>query len=489
MIFSSIVFIFFFLPIVLVVFHSLRKNLRFPFLLLSSLFFYFFGENYLIWIMLTTIVVDYFSGLLIAGGLNQKPIVQLIPNGHRSNLHKFWLTVSIISNLSLLGFFKYFNFFTDNIIQVLDLLHLSHLKLDGLVKISLPLGISFYTFQSMSYTIDVYRGHVAANRNFIKFATFVTMFPQLVAGPIVRYSEIDKQLNNHTIKFDQFVEGIQRFIIGLAKKVLIANTLGKIADQIFLINSNELPTIIAWIGILAYSLQIYFDFSGYSCMAIGLGKMFGFEFSENFNYPYISTSIKEFWRRWHISLSTWFRDYLYIPLGGSKGSGIKTYLNLFIVFSLCGLWHGASWNFLIWGLFHGFFLSMERIGVEKWLHNLPKLFRHFYVLFFVSISWVFFRAETLSGSIEYLKSMFFYRTSDVLHISEFLQPNVLIAFALGILFSTPLIPKFLTISKLLRPGLLYLSEITYFSALFTLLLLSIMYLTSGSFNPFIYFRF
>ena len=489
MVFSSIVFIFFFLPFVLVVFHSVRNNLRFPFLLLSSLFFYFFGENYLIWIMLTTIIIDYFSGLLIAGGLNQKPIIPLIPDGHRTNLQKFWLTVSIVSNLSLLGFFKYFNFFTNNIVQALDLLHLGHLKLEGLIKISLPLGISFYTFQSMSYTIDVYRGHVAANRNFIKFATFVTMFPQLVAGPIVRYSEIDKQLNDHTIKFDQFVEGIQRFIVGLAKKVLIANTLGNIADQVFSINGNELPTIIAWIGILAYSLQIYFDFSGYSCMAIGLGKMFGFEFSENFNYPYISTSIKEFWRRWHISLSTWFRDYLYIPLGGSKGSGFKTYRNLFIVFSLCGLWHGASWNFLIWGLFHGFFLSMERIGLEKWLNNLPKIFRHFYVLFFVSISWVFFRAENLSGSLEYLKSLFIFHTSDIYNVSEFLHPDVLIAFALGILFSIPLIPKFLTYTKSMSTGFLTLFEITYMLALFILFLLSIMYLSSSSFNPFIYFRF
>jgi alginate O-acetyltransferase complex protein AlgI len=265
--------------------------------------------------------------------------------------------------------------------------------------------------------------------------------------------------------------------------------LGGIADQIFSINSNELPTTVAWVGIFAYSLQIYFDFSGYSCMAIGLGKMFGFEFSENFNYPYISTSIKEFWRRWHISLSTWFRDYLYIPLGGSKGSGFKTYRNLFIVFSLCGLWHGASWNFLIWGLFHGFFLSIERIGVEKWLNNLPKFFRHFYVLFFVSISWVFFRAETLSGSLEYLKSLFIYRTSDIYILREFLQPDVVIAFSMGILFSTPLSPKFLNFSKSMHSRLLFLIKITYMLALFTLFLFSVMYLSSGSFNPFIYFRF
>ena len=489
MVFSSIVFIFFFLPAVLIGYYSLRESLRFPFLLISGLFFYFYGETYLILVMLTTTSIDYCCGLLISGGFRQKQPKLLDPEGPRTRSQKAWLIISITSNLALLGYFKYFNFFTDNLIHILDSMHMSHLRLNGLVKVSLPLGISFYTFQSMSYTIDVYRGHVKANRSLLRFATFVTMFPQLVAGPIVRYADIEKQLLNHSVSLDRFVDGIKRFIIGLAKKVLIANTLGGVADQIFAMNKADLSTSLAWIGVIAYSLQIYFDFSGYSCMAIGLAKMLGFDLLENFNYPYISRSIKEFWRRWHISLSTWFRDYLYIPLGGSRSSGVRTYRNLLIVFLLCGLWHGASWNFVIWGLFHGVFLSLERMRPGKWLKALPEPVSHLYVLMVLMISWVFFRSDTLGASFGYLGRMFSYHGQNTFQLREILQPDVLLAFAFGILFSLPVIPGFLRFKDSLRQRAGHLAEAGYMAALFMLMLLSTMHLASGTFNPFIYFRF
>ncbi len=489
MVFSSIVFIFIFLPIVLFIFHLSGKKLQFPFLLLSSLFFYFYGETYLIWIMLTTTTIDYFCGLMIVGAYNRKNDIPLEENAERTRPQRFWLVVSIVSNLALLGYFKYFNFFTDNLIHALDQLNMQHLMLNNFIKVSLPLGISFYTFQSMSYTIDVYRGHVAANRSYVKFATFVTMFPQLVAGPIVRYADIEKQLNNHSTSFDGFVEGIKSFIIGLAKKILIANTMGGIADQIFALHGKDLSTSIAWLGLFAYSLQIYYDFSGYSCMAIGLGKMIGFEFIENFNYPYTSGSLTEFWRRWHISLSSWFRDYLFIPLGGSRSKPIKTYRNLFIVFLLCGLWHGASWNFIIWGMFHGLLLSVERMGFAKWLYAKPKPFKHIYFIFVILISWVFFRIEALNGSFGYLSSLFIYHPAGTYQLVEFLQPEMLLAYGIGIVFALPVLPRFLKYKESLPSRYSLIFESLYITALFILLFMSIINLAAGSFNPFIYFRF
>jgi alginate O-acetyltransferase complex protein AlgI len=489
MIFSSITFIFVFLPLVLLLFYTLRKELRFPILLLSSLFFYFYGEAYLIWIMLLTTFIDYGCALLISGGIRSGGYEPLEQGGQRNKTQKFWLSVSIVSNLLLLGYFKYFNFFTENLIQVFELAHLSHFKLDGLAKVGLPLGISFYTFQSMSYTIDVYRGHVTANRSLMRFATFVTMFPQLVAGPIVRYADLEEQFKHHSIKTDQFVEGIKRFLAGLAKKVLIANTLGQIADQIFAIEPHNISTGIAWIGLFAYSLQIYFDFSGYSCMAIGLGKMFGFEFPENFNYPYIAGSVQEFWRRWHISLSTWFRDYVYIPLGGSKTSVVKTYRNLFIVFLLCGLWHGASWNFVIWGLFHGLFLSLEKVGLRKILSKVPKAIRHIYTLLVVMLAWVFFRTETLAEAFRYIKVLFVYKTSPFFMVEEFLPVEVILSFIFGILFSMPVLPRLIRIGDGLKPGLSAVAALGQAIVLFLLFLWCVINLTSGTYNPFIYFRF
>lgn len=426
---------------------------------------------------------------MIGGGIKKGPVNRLDSNSKRSNVQKLGLILSIVANLSFLGFFKYYNFFIDNFNDALTLVNLQGLRLNDVVTITLPLGISFYTFQAMSYTIDVYRGKVAANRNLLKIATYITMFPQLVAGPIVRYVDIENQLNNHKVRVDQFVEGIKRFIIGLAKKVLIANTMAKVVDHVFELSGNDLTTGVAWIGVFAYSFQIYFDFSGYSCMAIGIGKMLGFDFPENFNYPYISRSIKEFWRRWHISLSIWFRDYLYFSLGGSRDGKYKTYRNLIIVFFLCGLWHGASWNFVIWGLFHGIFLVLERTGFGRLLSKIPSFFQHFYVLLIVMIGWVFFRSDDLSGSLNYLEKMFAFKSDDIYLVRELLQADVIIALIAGFIFSTPVMLKFMNIMNSSRSNIRPVLELSFMIFLFGLFVICAMSLSAGTYNPFIYFRF
>jgi len=492
MVFSSISFLFFFLPTFLLIFHLLKHpKLQFVFLLFSSLFFYFWGENFLVWILITSTGIDYLSSLLIANGYSKKGIKKLEVGKDRSRNQKLGLIISIVSNLGFLGYFKYYNFFIENFIAFSKHTGLDLLISEQTATIILPLGISFYTFQSMSYTIDVYRGKITATRNFIKFAAYVSMFPQLVAGPIVRYSDIEEQMNHHSTTVDDFVIGIKRFIIGLAKKVIVANTMASIADTVFALPNTELSTGLAWLGIIAYSLQIYFDFSGYSCMAIGLGRMMGFTFPENFNYPYISRSIREFWQRWHISLSTWFRDYLYIPLGGSKNGNIITYRNLLIVFLICGLWHGASWNFVIWGLFHGFFLIIERIPLLKHLSRTPKFIHHLYVLLVVSLGWVFFRADTLTEAIHYLSVLFGYGAAIPQwdYLRELLQVNVLTILIIGVIFSTPVFPFIQRKTELLSYRLNNYLNIIYLGILVTLFMICTMALASGTYNPFIYFRF
>lgn len=493
MVFSSITFLFYFLPIFLLIFNLLKfsTKLQFLFLLVSGIFFYFWGENFKIWIMLTTTTIDYFCGLLIVNGFKRSNPTRLVEGGKKSNYQKFWLTISILSNLTLLGYFKYYNFFYENIIGVLNSFNLCHYNLNNFVKVSLPLGISFYTFQSMSYTIDVYRGHVSANRSLFKFATFVTMFPQLIAGPIVRYSQIESQMNNLKINSDNFVIGIKRFIIGLSKKVLIANTLAPIVDKIFTLPASELSTGLAWLGIITYILQLYYDFSGYSCMAIGLGRMIGFTFPENFNYPLISKSIREFWQRWHITLSSWFRDYLFIPLGGSRSGEFKTYRNLLIVFITCGLWHGASWNFLIWGLSNGFFLVLERMSFIKRLNKIPKLFSHLYMFLVLNLTFVIFRTENISDSVRYLSVLFGKSKiqTSFNSIIELVQLNVLVALIVAIIFSTPI---FLIIIKKIDNQnfkIKYSFNLLYLVFLVFLFIVSTMSLSSGTCNPFIYFRF
>jgi alginate O-acetyltransferase complex protein AlgI len=490
MVFSSITFLFFFLPLFLLIFHVLKPSLQFVFLLASSLLFYFWGENILIWILLLISLIDYFCGLIISDGFKKAGPTKVEHGIKHSTKQKLALTFSIVSNLSILAYFKYANFFVENFKFLLGNLGLSTSAFNSFTEIVLPLGISFYTFQSMSYTIDVYMGNVKANRNIIQYMSFVTMFPQLVAGPIVRYRDIEAQMNKHIIRIDDFVYGIKRFIIGLAKKVIIANSMAVVVDKIFALPFSELSTGVAWLGIIAYTLQIYFDFSGYSCMAIGMGKMIGFNFPENFNYPYMAQSIQEFWRRWHMTLSTWFRDYLYFPLGGSKKGKFFTYRNLIIVFFLCGLWHGAEWNFIIWGTFHGFFLILERTRFKSVLNRIPKLLRILYMNLVVMIGWVFFRSESLSNSLHYLKSLFGLGEgpSQLSTIYQLFTTDVIIILITGIILSAPF---FFWVQKKVNQHIKNKSLINlgYLLVLALLFILCAMKLASGTYNPFIYFRF
>lgn len=470
MVFSSAYFLFMFLPLVFLLYFSTPNKYKNLILSIASLYFYAFGEKYLVLLMISSAIVDYRCGILIEEGKR-----------------KLGLRISIAFNLLSLGFFKYFNFTFDNFQTILNLFDIQSEFIKNLPEIALPIGISFYTFQTMSYTIDVYRGEVKANRNFINFLAFVTMFPQLVAGPIVRYIDIYKQLNDKQISINNFVLGTERFIVGLTKKMLIANTFAAIADSVFENNVNDLSTLYAWIGIVAYAIQIYFDFSGYSDMAIGLGRMMGFNFLENFNYPYIAKNIQDFWRRWHISLSSWFRDYLYIPLGGNKKGKKRTYINLFIVFFVTGLWHGASWNFIVWGLYHGLFLIIERIGFNKIIQKAWLPIQHFYTLFIVLIGWVYFRAPDIKYANNYIVKLlnFTEGNESVPQSIKFfnLGNDTILIFVLAILFSMPVYKYFESLLrrnqfKLIRP-------IVYIS----LFLLSIIFVAADSYNPFIYFKF
>jgi alginate O-acetyltransferase complex protein AlgI len=474
MLFSSAVFLFLFLPLALLFYYIAPKNFKNGVLLLFSFIFYTWGEQKVVFVMLAITLLNYICALLIE-------------KGNR----KLWLSVSIIGSLASLGFFKYFNFTFDNLNNILAVFDVKVFALQHLPQIRLPMGISFYVFQTMSYSIDVYRKEIKANKNFVEFATYVTMFPQLVAGPIVRYIDIQTQLRNKKISLEHFSSGVQRFIIGLSKKMLIANPCAAIADDVFKADMiADLPMGIAWLGIIAYSFQIYFDFSGYSDMAIGLGRMFGFSFLENFNYPYISKSIREFWRRWHISLSTWFRDYLYISLGGSRTTPLKIYFNLFIVFFVTGLWHGASWNFVVWGLFHGLFIILERIGLEKLLEKSPIILQRTYTLLIVIIAWVFFRAEDLSMALTYLKRMFsFSDGSDAVgsYIAFYHFNNEsVITLVAAFIFS---FPTYLWTTKKLEKWNINFSQIIKLVVLALLLIICGAYIAADTYNPFIYFRF
>jgi alginate O-acetyltransferase complex protein AlgI len=395
MVFSSAIFLFLFLPVVLVLYHgffflpvSLGSRARTwftasnGFLLLCSLIFYFWGEQYRVFIFLATTFLDYVAALLIVGTFAKDP-PQLEVGGARTNLQRLTLALSICSNLTLLAYFKYFNFLAHSYDVFVRSLGLPTWQLKTVPIVALPLGISFFIFHSMSYTIDVYSGRVKATRSFVDYACYVMMFPQLVAGPIVRYSYVAKALVSRAVTAEYFASGVTRFMIGLSKKVLVANTVARIADKIFALPTDALTPAVAWLGVGAYTIQIYFDFSGYSDMAIGLGRMFGFELPRNFNFPYIASSVREFWRRWHISLSTWFRDYLYIPLGGNEGGSFRTGVNLLVVFFLCGLWHGAKWTFVVWGLYHGFFLIMERTGWTHAFNGRARWLGHVYTILVV----------------------------------------------------------------------------------------------------------
>ncbi|MGL4914036.1 MAG: MBOAT family O-acyltransferase [Romboutsia sp.] len=407
--------------------------------------------------MLFSCMVDYTNALLI--------------DKYRGTFKaKLALISSMVVNLGLLGFFKYSNF----IISILN----TSLNTDfNLLNITLPIGISFYTFQTMSYTIDVYRNEAPVQKNIISIGTFVTLFPQLVAGPIVRYSDIAYQLNNRKHNFDKIYEGIYRFIIGLSKKVILANNLGAIWFSIKSTQYNTLSASTAWLGVICFTLQIYFDFSGYSDMAIGLGRIFGFDFLENFNFPYISKSITEFWRRWHMSLGIWFRDYVYIPLGGNRCSKPRWFFNIFVVWFLTGLWHGASFNFILWGLYFGVILVIEKLFLLEVLKKIPKFLSHFYVLFLIIISFVIFDITNLNEMFNYLKTMF---SNEIIFDKAFyyyLIPNIVLLI-LSIIASTPIIKNILDNYKYIR-----------FVVLIFGLILSTAFLVDSSFNPFLYFRF
>jgi alginate O-acetyltransferase complex protein AlgI len=356
--------------------------------------------------------------------------------------------------------------------------------------VHLPIGISFFTFQSMSYIIDVYRKEVPAQKNPLTVALYISLFPQLIAGPIVRYRDIAHQLIQRQVKTSRFVEGIYRFVMGLGKKMIIANPLGAVADEIFSVPAAQLPVEVAWLGIICYTLQIYFDFSGYSDMAIGLGRMLGFTFLENFNYPYISRSITEFWRRWHISLSSWFRDYLYIPLGGSRAGAWRTWFNLLVVFVLCGFWHGASWNFLVWGLIHGLFLVIERAWLKAALASWPRVFRHVYVMLVVMFGWVFFRMDTLPEAIGLLGALGGLNEGSIspVYFGRYFDNAILLALFAGGLGSMPIVAWIRKIPMVTAPAAITSSVFSYLW-LMSVFILSLAYLGSGTFNPFIYFRF
>lgn len=445
-----------------------------------SLFFYAWGEVFYLGIMIASIISNYIFGRLIFGTQE---------NAHKKQIY---LALGISVNLGLLISFKYANFIADNISMLLTLLDFSPLSLE---PIHLPLGISFFTFQAISYLVDVYRKEVHAQNNIINLALYISLFPQLIAGPIVRYHDVSSQISCRSHSISLVSSGVQRFIMGLAKKMLVANPLGEVADNVFSLSGNDLTMPLSWIGILSYTFQIYFDFSGYSDMAIGLGRMFGFRFHENFNYPYIAKSLREFWKRWHISLSTWFRDYVYIPLGGSRDSRLRVYRNLLVVFLLTGLWHGASWNFVIWGLFHGFFLASEHMGFSAILNKAWKPIQHLYLILITIASWVFFRTETLTQAIDYFSAMgnIAKWPTTPLQFARVTSNESIYLFGIGLIFSMPVYPwlknRLSCFSENSVVNIAVLRHTPRLVFLSALLLLSIMKIASSTYNPFIYFRF
>lgn len=472
MVFSSMTFLFIFLLTVMLFYFTLPgRNLKNLILLIFSLIFYAWGEPIYIGIMIISILNDYIFAQL----------VEKYREAGKKNRAKLCLTLSVAVNLGLLGFFKYAGFIAESINAIFGTSLVVH-------QLPLPVGISFYTFQTMSYTIDVYFGNVKAQKKIIPFSTYVTLFPQLIAGPIVRYSDVEYELENRRESVQMAADGIRRFIAGLAKKVILANQMGIAADTIFNSDPGNMGTLLVWTGALAYAFQIYFDFSGYSDMAIGLGKVFGFNFMENFNYPYISKSITEFWRRWHISLGTWFRDYVYIPLGGNRGTTARVIKNLAIVWFLTGLWHGASWNYVIWGLYYFVLLILEKYALKRFMEKIPSFIRRIYTLFFVVVGWVVFRVENLEHLAVFLKRMFIYvpvnRIDIILNYQNLLY--VIPYFAIAAVASLPL---FSLVKKKIENGNSTLLKISCDALSLIVLLISIMYLTGESFNPFIYFRF
>lgn len=468
MVFSSLFFLFYFLPLTLILYYIAPKKLKNAVLFFMSLIFYAWGEPIYILLMVFSTLVDYTHGIFIDKYRDNRVIKRLI------------LLSSVVINLGLLGFFKYGDFVIGNINLIFG-------TSISLMKLALPIGISFYTFQTMSYTIDVYRGEIPIQRNIISFGTYVTLFPQLIAGPIVRYIDIAKEIDNRKENILDFNIGIKRFIIGLGKKVLLANNMGLIWSTIQNTKTENISVLTSWLGIICFAFQIYFDFSGYSDMAIGLCKMFGFNIVENFNYPYISKSISEFWRRWHISLGTWFREYVYIPLGGNRGKRFKMLRNLFIVWFLTGLWHGASWNFVMWGVYYGILISIEKLFLEKYLKKAPSIISHIYTMILVLIGWVLFSFDSLNLGLSYIKVMLGFGMNSLIN-KEFIYLLITngILIIICSFLSTPFIKKKAsTLKEKLGKAYYPLSIAAYFIILFV----STAYLVDSTYNPFLYFRF
>ncbi len=476
MVFASPFFLFCFLPLTLAAYALVPARARNAVLLVASLVFYVWGEGAMVLLVLGSVLANWTFGLAIA---------RAVAPGTRRR----WLVVAVTANLAALAVFKYAGFVSANADALLRSLGHAGIALSAL---PLPLGISFFTFHAISYVVDVYKRNAHAERRITSFALYILLFPQLIAGPIIRWRDIAGQLSDHPQRLADFAYGVRRFVIGLGKKVLIANTLGAVADRIFALPAADLTTPVAWLGLVCYTLQIYFDFSGYSDMAIGLMRLFGFRILENFNYPYIAASIREFWRRWHISLSNWFRDYVYIPLGGNRAGRARAYANLVIVFLLCGLWHGASWNFVLWGAWHGVFLVLERTGFTRALERLRPL-AHVYALAVVMAGWVLFRADTLPHAAAFYRALLGAASGDPVRITiaEYLDAQLLLALAAGIIGSMPFAA---TVSAwrertmahgpsraiVLAADSLWLGAVSLAAA---------AWLAAGTYNPFIYFRF
>jgi alginate O-acetyltransferase complex protein AlgI len=483
MLFSEPAFLFLFLPLLLLVYCCTPQRGRNLVLTVASLAFYALGEWKFIPLMVGSIAINYWIALgldRVRGTRWARPL----------------LVLGVASDLALLFVFKYANWAADSLNQLLALAQLAPFHLSPIL---LPLGISFFTFHKISYKVDVYRDEAAVRRNPLDLALYILFFPQLIAGPIVRYHEIADQLVKRTVTRPGFAEGVRRFVIGFGKKMIIANTAAACADPIFVIPASQLTPDVAWLGILCYTIQIYFDFSGYSDMAVGLAHMFGFRFPENFAHPYIAQSVTEFWRRWHMSLSRWFRDYLYIPLGGNRFGPARTYFNLVTVFFLCGLWHGAASTFVVWGIYHGAFLVVERLGLGRWLEARPRLLRHVYTLLVVMIGWVFFRAETLDRAVAFLATMAGLRPASgvTYDLAFFLNPWLVTVLVCGVIGSMPLGPALARVRDAVRArqkgsaGWAFdtAAEAAGLAGLAVTFLLSLMLMAAGTYNPFIYFRF
>ena len=467
MLFSSVSFLYYFLPITLVLYFVSKDKYKNIILLLASLFFYFYGEPKYTVLMLISAFSAYIHGILIE-------------KFREKGYSKLFLVSGLVVSLGILIVFKYMDFIIKNINYISN----SNIKL---LRLVLPIGISFYTFQGLSYIVDVYKKDAKVCRSFVDFATYVCLFPQLIAGPIVRYTTIEDELKNRTHSFDKFAYGVNRFVVGLAKKVILANNLGMLVD--IMTKSNEKSVLSYWMVAIFFSLQIYYDFSGYSDMAIGLGRMFGFDFLENFNYPFISKNIKEFWRRWHISLSTFFRDYVYIPLGGNRVSRGRWIFNLLVVWSLTGLWHGDSWNFILWGLYFALLLIIENLFLRNILSKLPALIQHIYAKFFIIISFVIFNNENIKDLWSSLYNMFNFRELDLYNdFSTYYLKSYTVLLIVSVIGATPILKN---IIQKVNKNVTGQKVISTINPILNIVLLVVVtaYLIDGSFNPFLYFRF